>query len=277
MNEVGTVEAQESERFKMQAPAWNDFKTEQDRGVLIITIERGERRNALTWEAWAELEAILHEYRDVDDVRVAVITGSNGVFSGGTDLRGAGRQVVSRAQSIRQRYAPILSVIDWPKPIVAAVNGTAAGAGLSLALACDVRIVGEDASFFAAWAKRGLAPDMGASALLPILVGPSRAFDILANGRRVNAVDAERYGLVLEIVRNDQVLSRAREYAHELAVGPSIAIEMTKRLLQQRWRAGLELQLALEESSQEVCRNSADAVEGRASFLERRDGHFIGR
>jgi 2-(1,2-epoxy-1,2-dihydrophenyl)acetyl-CoA isomerase len=163
------------------------------------------------------------------------------------------------------------------KPVVAAVNGATAGGGLGLALACDIRITSDAATFVPAFINIALVPDMGGTFFAARILGYSRAFEWLCSGRRLTAADAHAWGLVTEVVESDQVLTRANEIAAVLAALPTRAIGMTKRLLQRAHTASLGEQLELEAQLQRVATESEDFAEGVAAFLEKREPRFSGR
>jgi 2-(1,2-epoxy-1,2-dihydrophenyl)acetyl-CoA isomerase len=168
----------------------------------------------------------------------------------------------------RSRYLATATVYNCTKPTIAAVNGVAVGAGFSLAMACDIRIASEAARFSAIFVKRAIVADTGCTWFLPRLIGQERALEMMYTGRMVGADEALRIGLVSEVVPAEQLAERATALAIEIARGPSLAVELNKRLTREAWRRTLEEQIELEEYLQAITHKSEDAQEGRASFVE---------
>lgn len=252
-------------------------------GVARLTLNKPERLNALSWGTWAEVESAIESANTDDAVKVVVITGEGRGFSAGTDLQGQGdeaswhsRPFAGRESKYRSRYLGTATVYRCTKPTIAAVNGVAVGAGFSLALACDIRIASEAARFSAIFVKRAIVADTGCTWFLPRVVGTERALEMMYTGRMVAAEEALRIGLVSEVVPAEALGERVTALAEEIARGPSLAIELNKRLTQEALRRTLEEQIELEEYLQAVTRESADAREGRASFLEKREPQFRG-
>jgi 2-(1,2-epoxy-1,2-dihydrophenyl)acetyl-CoA isomerase len=245
--------------------------------VLTITLNRPEVLNAFNAALHAALAVALEEARD-EDVRAVVITGAGRGFCVGQDLtefRGASGDIRER---LRSTYHPnILAIQALEKPVVAAVNGPAAGAGLSLACACDVRIAADSASFIPAFIGIGLVPDSGGSFFVHRLLGHARAFAWMTSNRKLPAAEAEAWGLVSEVVETDALPARAAELAQRYAGLPTRAIAMTKRLFDHAATATLEQQLELEARLQADATRSEDFAEGVAAFLEKREPQFQGR
>lgn len=251
-------------------------------GVGRITLNKPDKLNALSWGSWAEIETVI-EAANVDDaVRCVIITGAGRGFSSGTDLTvgaddGRPRPYPGRGGVLRTVHRCTATVYDCCKPTIAAVNGVSVGAGFSLALACDIRIASETARFSAIFIKRGLSADTGSTWFLPRLIGMDRALEILYTGRMVEAAEAERIGLVTEVVAPDQLLERANALAREIASGPTLAVEINKRLAREGMQRSLPEQIEAEEYLQAITHRSEDAKEGRLSFVEKRDPVFKGR
>ncbi|MCC7365308.1 MAG: enoyl-CoA hydratase/isomerase family protein [Dehalococcoidia bacterium] len=253
-------------------------------GIARLTLNKPDRLNALSWGTWAEIEHAIDAANNDDAVKVVLITGEGRGFSAGTDLTGQGdeanwhpRPVTGREAKYRSRYLGTATVYNCTKPTIAAVNGVAVGAGFSLSMACDIRIASEVARFSAIFVKRAIVADTGCTWFLPRLVGLERALEMMYTGRMVGAAEAKEIGLVSEVVPADQLIERATALATEIAKGPSLAVELNKRLAQGAYTRGLEEQIELEEYLQAITHRSEDAVEGRQSFLEKRDPVFKGR
>jgi len=245
-------------------------------GVLTITLNRPEVLNALTSAVHAGLHAALADARD-PSVRAVVITGAGRGFCVGQDLqefRGPNRNV---AGSLRESYHPtVLAIRALEKPVIAAVNGPAAGAGLSLALACDIRIASDGASFVPAFINIGLVPDSGGTWFVRRLLGTARALEWLSTGRRLTAAEAEGWGIVSEVVPADELAERVAEVAQLFAAMPTRAVWETKRLLDAAETTTLEQQLELEARTQAEMTRTDDFREGVTAFLEKREAEFVG-
>ena len=254
----------------------------RENGVALLTVNRPQRLNAVRWQSWDEIEDAVQCLTSDDGVRALVITGSGRGFCAGTDL-GASRALpdlpaVGRGERHRAAYASTAKLIACPIPTVAAVNGAAVGAGLSLALACDIRIAGEAARFSAIWSRRGLLADFGATYLLPRIVGMSKGLELMYTGEIIDAQEALRIGLVSRVVPAGELMPAALALAERLAQGPPIALELIKRLTYRQWVAELDDHVRLEESYQRTrTMDSEDAQEGVQAFMEKRDAQFRGR
>ena len=265
-----------------------DFKEilhEVNNGVAWVTLNKPDKLNALSWSTWAELEHAITLANQDDDTRVLVVTGAGRGFCSGTDLTDGlseedwqPRPFPGRAGKMRSRHLGAAYLYRCTKPTIAAVNGVAVGAGLSVALACDIRIAAESARFSSIFVKRALVPDMGATWLLPRLIGSAQALQMMWTGRMVSADEALAMGLVNEVVANEALRDRVSELATEIAGGPSVAIELTKRLVRDgAHEPSIETQALLEERLQAICRDTEDAVEGALAFAEKREPVFKGR
>ncbi|MBI2767406.1 MAG: enoyl-CoA hydratase/isomerase family protein [Chloroflexi bacterium] len=263
---------------------FQDIRYETAGGIARLTLNKPDRLNALSWGTWAEIESAIAHADDDDEVKVVVITGEGRGFSAGTDLTNQGsedqwpeRPYAGRELKYRSRYLGTANVYRCRKPTIAAVNGVAVGAGFSLALACDIRIASEAARFSAIFVKRAIVADTGCTWFLPRIVGMERALEMMYTGRMVAAPEALRIGLVSEVVPAEQLAARVTALATEIARGPSLAIELDKRLAYEGMTRTLEEQIQLEQYLQGITNTSADAVEGRQSFLEKREPVFKGR
>jgi 2-(1,2-epoxy-1,2-dihydrophenyl)acetyl-CoA isomerase len=254
----------------------------RESGVALITLNRPQRLNALRWQSWDEIEDAVEHLSADDGVRALVITGAGRGFCSGTDLSAArplpDLPAVGRRERHRAPYSSTAKIIACPIPTIAAVNGVAAGAGLSLCLACDIRIAGEAARFSAIWSQRGLLADFGATYLLPRIVGMAKGLELMYTGDIIDAQEALRIGLVSRVVAADDLMPTALALAERLARGAPIALELVKRLAYRQWLAELEDQVHLEENYQRSrTMDSDDAQEGLQAFKEKREPQFKGR
>ncbi len=244
--------------------------------VLTITLNRPDVLNALNRAVHAGIAAGLEQARG-PAVRAVVITGAGRGFCVGQDLQEFGSGAGDVAQNLRDNYhRNVLAIRALEKPVIAAVNGAAAGAGMSLALACDARIAADSASFVPAFIKIGLVPDSGGTWLVRRLLGAARAFEWLTTGRRLDAEEARSWGLVNEVVPAGELPRRAQEVAELFAAMPTRAVWHTKRLLDAAEDASFEEQLELEARTQAELTRTPDFTEGVAAFLEKREAEFTG-
>ncbi|HSC72924.1 MAG TPA: enoyl-CoA hydratase-related protein [Gaiellaceae bacterium] len=253
-----------------------EVETTRDGAVLTITLNRPDVLNAFNTEMHRALAAALRDARD-GGVRAVVITGAGRGFCVGQDLtefREAPGDIGSR---LRENYHPnVRAIRALEKPVIAAVNGAAAGAGMSLACACDLRIAADSATFVPAFINIGLIPDSGGSYFVTRILGPARAFEWLASGKRLTAAEAHGWGLVSEVVGLDALGARVAELAAQLAELPTRGVGMTKRLLDHAVTATLDEQLEREAQLQAAATQTDDFREGVAAFLEKRPARFRG-
>ena len=251
--------------------------TERDDGVDTLTLNRPDALNALNSQLRRELLAALNAARKDESVRAVVITGAGRGFCAGADLRGGSTERDFR-RVLSSEYSPLIEAIrTLPKPVVASVNGVAAGAGVSLALAADVVVAAEGARFVPAFARIGLVPDSGLARIMVRALGRHRAFEILMGERQLGAAEAQKLGLVAAVVPDDQLADATRALAHRLAAGPTRGIGLTKRLLNASEDASLADALAAEAALQELAGRTDDHAEGVSAFGEKRDPEFTGR
>ena len=256
------------------------FLYEQSGGIATITLNRPERLNAITFEVYRELTNFFAALRDQKDVRVVIITGAGRAFCSGGDVRdiiGAlqGRDAEGLLDFTRLTCELIHNMRALPKPIIASLNGTTAGAGACIALASDIRIATEEAKIAFIFVKVGLAgTDMGATYLLPRVVGLAKATELLMTGDFVTAAEAERIGLYNRVVPRDQLQTATREFAEKLAHGPALGLAKTKEMLNREMHMGFEGALEAEAVAQALCMQTPDFKEAHAAFLEKRPAKF---
>lgn len=252
----------------------------KDDAIAWITLNRPDVLNAMTDQMKRELlDAFKRAERDAA-VRAVVLTGAGRGFCSGQDLgdRKAFESTPNLGDNLRELYNPlILQMRRMEKPILGAINGVAAGAGMSLALACDLRLASETATFIEVFVRIGLVPDAGSSWFLPRLVGLSKAFELAALGDKVSAEEALRLGLVNRVVNSDTLESEAHALASRLALAPTKAIGLMKRAFERSFEHDLASQLDYEAHMQQIAGRSEDYQEGVASFLAKRAAAFKGR
>jgi 2-(1,2-epoxy-1,2-dihydrophenyl)acetyl-CoA isomerase len=246
-------------------------------GVATLTLNRPDALNSLNSQLRRELLGAIKAAARDEGTRAIVITGAGRGFCAGADLRGGSGERAFRAV-LTAEYNPLIEAIrSLPKPVVTAVNGVAAGAGVSLAFAADVVVASDEARFVPAFSRIGLVPDSGLTRVLVRAVGRHRAFEILMGERQLGAGDARDLGLVAAVVPADRLADTARELAQRLAAGPTAAIGLTKRLLNAAENATLAEALEAEAALQELAGRTDDHAEGVAAFGEKRDPRFSGQ
>jgi enoyl-CoA hydratase/carnithine racemase len=272
--------------FRGSAPLteqWDNFRFELSDGVATVTLNRPERLNALTFDVYADLRDLLWELPQRGDARVLVITGEGRGFCSGGDVHEIiGRLVEMDAKGLLEFTRMTGSVVqrmrECPLPIIAAVNGIAAGAGAVLALAADLRVVARSASFAFLFTKVGLAgADMGAAYLLPRLIGLGRATELLLLGETIDAEVADRYGLVTRLVDDGELAAEAAGLARSLAEGPWLAYANTKLLLSRELDLDLAGSVELEAQTQALLMMTRDHREFYDALREKREPRWEGR
>jgi enoyl-CoA hydratase/carnithine racemase len=260
-----------------------DFRYELQDGVATVTFDRPEVLNALTFEVYAQFRDLLAALRDDDAVKVLVLTGAGQGFCSGGDVHQIIGELLKRDMKghldfTRMTGAVVANMRLLDKPIIAALNGTTAGAGAVIALAADLRLASERAKIAFLFSRVGLTgADMGAAYLLPRVIGQGRALELLLLGDSLDAVTAERYGLVNRVISHDELLPVAYEWANRLAQGPALAISMTKRMVTSEWNMDLLGALEAEAQAQALMLMGEDHRRFYEAFLEKAKPTFVGR
>jgi 2-(1,2-epoxy-1,2-dihydrophenyl)acetyl-CoA isomerase len=245
-------------------------------GVATLTLDRPHRKNAVPPRGWPELARLFHEVAHDPAVRVLVVTGAGNAFCTGADLA-EDAPPAHPLSSMIPVNAAALALHELPKPTIAMVNGDAVGAGMNLALGCDLVVAGESARFSEIFVRRGLSLDFGGSWLLPRLVGMSKAKELALFGDILSAREAQDLGLVNRVVPDAELREFVQGWAERLAAGPPLAIQLNKKLLSNAFAIGLSEALDAEAAAQSVNLVSEDVREGFAAFLQKRSPTFRGR
>jgi len=254
----------------------DEVLTSRDGAVLTITFNRPEVYNAFNRSLHVALREALTGAQDAA-VRCVVITGAGKGFCAGQDLKEFGAVSESIADALEASYHPNVRLVrGLAKPVIAAVNGPTAGAGLSFACACDLRVAAESATFVPGFVGIGLVPDAGGTWFVHRLLGFARAFEWMSSNRRLSAAEALDWGLVSEVIPDGAFAARVAELAAEWAARPTLAIGRTKQLFEHAYAAALDAQLALEAQLQQESVGTADFAEGVGAFLEKRAPSFTG-
>lgn len=258
------------------------LRVERDGGVAVLTLDRADVLNAFDEALTTALGAAVSGAAADPSVRAVVITGAGRAFSAGQDLRDRAAMLEGGAElrlgaELKRRYHPVVKAIRTiRKPVIAAVNGIAVGAGFGLAVACDIRVASATASFRAAWGRVGLVPDAGAAYFLPRIIGSGRAFDMVLGGEPVDANEALRIGLVTRVWGADDFAREWRAYAQGIAAGATEAYALTKEALNAAWEQDLAAFLDTEAGLQDRAGRTHDYAEGVQAFLDKRAPRFTG-
>jgi len=247
-----------------------------DNGVVTATLNRPARKNAIAFHMWEEMRRLFQEVSQTESDRVLVLTGAGGNFCSGADIS---KDMMGGhpLQAMHSVNSAALALHEASLPTIAKVNGDAVGAGMNLALGCDLIVAGESARFSQIFARRGLSVDFGGSWLLPRLVGMHKAKELALFGDLLSARDAEQIGIVNRVVPDAELDASVDEWAGRLAAGPPLALQMTKKMLSNAFSVGLSEALDAEAVSQSVNLRSKDTREGIAAFVEKRPPVFRGR
>ena len=266
--------------------AFETILFEKEDGIAIITLNRPEKLNAYNYQMREELTKAVEDVVNDEDLRVLLLTGAGRGFCSGADTGAQAERAATRAAGQRIANSRHSQVAPFPvsvflhkmeKPTICAVNGVAVGIGLSIALACDIRIASENARFGMLWVRRGLIPDGGGTYYLPRLVGTSKALELMYTGDIIDAREAERIGLVSRVVSQEELMPEAKKLASKIAKGPSVALELSKRAVYKALNNTIESQLDYEHWGQSVCYTTEDHKEAIQSFNEKREPVFKGR
>jgi enoyl-CoA hydratase/carnithine racemase len=265
-----------------RTPAHFDWTTTDDGRVGIITLTRPERKNPLTFDSYAELRDLFRDLPYATDVRAIVLAGAGGNFCSGGDvfeiIEPLTRMAVPELLAFTRMTGDLVKAMrQCPQPIIAAVDGVAAGAGAILAMASDLRLATPRTRTAFLFTRVGLAGcDMGACAMLPRIIGQGRAAELLYTGRSMDAAEAERWGFYNAVVEPDALLVEATRRAGELANGPAFAHAMTKRMLEQEWSVSVEQAIEMEAQAQALCMGTQDFRRAFEAFAAKRTPAFEG-
>lgn len=253
------------------------LQVERADGVVTVTFNRPEKRNAVNAQMWDELEAVALELVRSADDRCVVLTGAGGAFCSGADLSDHTGERPHQLAAMRRINAVAQAFHELPQPTIAKVTGVAAGIGMSLALGCDLVVASDEARFSEIFVKRGLSLDGGSSWLLPRLVGLHRAKELALFGEVISAKEALEIGIVNRVVPAAEIDALVADWAARLAAGPPIALAMTKRMLNRAFEQSFEQALDDEARCQTVNFGTQDTVESISAFLQKREPEYRGR
>lgn len=262
--------------------SWKTLLVDSSDGIATVTLNRPERLNALNTELMTELDVALAEIDADSGNRCLLLTGAGRGFCSGADLAGGDLTsdggMPDLGKALHRNYHPVIRrLAAYRMPVVCAVNGPAAGAGMSLALTGDIVIAARSASFLQAFANIGLVPDAGSTWFLPRLAGSARAMGMTMLGEPLPAETAAEWGLIWKCVDDATLAAEARKVAAKFATGPTVGLAQIRRLMRQSWDNGLDAQLEAEMEAQRVAGRSRDFIEGVSAFLQKRPARFTGQ
>lgn len=266
---------------------YENLTLETKNGVATLTFNRPDKLNALSPYLLYEIGRATEELRANDEAKVVVVTGAGRGFCSGADLGFPAEERAKFQETLlnrRLKTTPFtgfgevsMGLRNLPKPVIAAVNGPATGAGFAFSLACDIRFASENARFSAIFVRRGLMPDSGITKYLPAIVGMGKALELFWTGDMIDAKEAERLGIVNKVFPAEELLPAVYDFAERLVKGPSLSIELAKEVSYKAQSIDLYSTIALEAWGQGICNVSEDVQEGRRAFLEKREPTFKGR
>lgn len=265
--------------------SYEHIRVTRDAGIVTLAFNQPETRNSMTPAMGEEVIRAVEEIRGDDSVRVVVLTGTGKAFSSGGNLGMIAQDTGARSDasapsmlgSPREFYARFLTIRNLPVPTIAAINGHAVGAGLCVALACDIRIAAADAKLGMTFTKLGLHPGMGATYFLPRLIGTARACELLFSGRVIDAIEGERLGLINHVVPRDELDNAVHSLAREIAAAAPVAVRLVKKSIYRGVQHTLEDMLDYEALNQGLTFTTADAREGVTAMMEKREPKFQGK
>ena len=251
---------------------------EKKDGVAVLTLNQPESMNSLVQQIWDELSVAAVELENDEEVKVVVITGAGKAFCAGGDLKRflkgfTQRTAVDYVENVQKTVS---AWINFQKPTIAAVNGAAVGAGLSLMMMCDLSVAADTAKFSAGFINMGLVPDCGAGYYLPRCVGIQKAKELIYTGKTIDATEAEKIGLVNQVVVKDELMNTVMAMAERLAKGPSFALQLAKRMVNMSYDMDLKNFFSLEAAQQSICFLTEDSKEAVTAFVEKRKPVFKG-
>ena len=266
---------------------YNTLVIEKNAGIATLKLNRPERLNALSVEMGHELKDAISELKNDLESRVMILTGEGRAFCAGEDVK----QRPGDSAEAKDIWTPLSKFARLPtelmrfadsfrnmtKPTIAAVNGFAVGQGFSLALACDIRIMSEEAQLGAIWTRRGIPPESAGAYTLTQLVGPAKACELIFTGKMITAQEAKEMGLVNKVVPANQLMEATYEMARQIADGPPVAIAISKAQIYQALETSMDIHGRFEFFGQDYCFNTEDREEGIRSFLEKRPARFTGK
>ncbi len=261
---------------------YNTIKLEFDNGVAILTLNRPEKLNSFNQEMFREIRVAFKQIMQENGVRCLLITGAGRAFCAGQDLADrsikAGDEPADLSRSLEENYNPLIrKITQLEMPVICAVNGVAAGAGSSFALACDIVFAARSASFIQSFCKLGVIPDSGGSWLLPQLAGRARAMGLAMLGEKLSADQAQQWGLIWQCIDDDKLMSEATSTARFLATQPTKGLALIKRAIIASASNSLHKHLDLERDLQGIAGRTDDYQEGVSAFMQKRSATFTGK